>query len=151
WERHWSRKGRLFRSPFTRTETNPYPHSFRPGAPYCGESLVEDLRSIILAHRPTLIIGPHAHDSHIDPWATHNFLVYTVEMLADEGLPRPDLWFYLTHRGEWPSPRGLRPGRRLMPPASLLEVGGEWLSVPLSPRAVEQKKIGLRAYRTQVA
>ncbi|NPV52407.1 MAG: PIG-L family deacetylase [Firmicutes bacterium] len=153
WHEHWSASS-PYLSRFTRTFKSPYFNSYRPDTFYSGEDVVRDLKDIILKVRPTIILTASPVDMHPDHWATYNFTLYTVEYLDQKGLlpaPRPRVLWYLVHRGEWPYPKGFRPGAWLLPPKGLYPAGFNWFLYPLSSRAVVSKGEAIRMYRSQVS
>ena len=151
WSPHWS-PDEPYTSVFTRCSRSPYRNSRTPGAPYCGQALLQDLKEELAAFRPTLVVAPHAYDAHPDHWATHAFVVCAVQECARAGtLPVPRMVSYLIHRGRWPEPKGVAPHLRLLPPRPLAAAVADWVELPLPDWAVERKLRAIRAYRSQVA
>lgn len=150
WYEHWE-ESNPFRSPFTRVTAVPYPTALRFGAPYAGESLVKDLMALFRRLRPTLVIGPHLNDVHIDHWSTHNFVRYALTLLEEAGETPPLYLGYLVHRGNWPAPKGLHRSKPLVPPASMLQGDWRWQWYSLEPEAIACKHEAILRYRTQIA
>lgn len=150
WLDHWS-EDRPFRSPFTKVTRVPYERSLRRGAPYAGEALVEDLLEILFRLSPTLIIGPHLNDAHIDHWSTHNFVRYALALYTLSTSTVPTYLGYLVHRGNWPAPKGLHRNKPLVPPASMIKRGWEWQWYSLDPQSIRQKYEAILLYRSQIA
>ena len=150
WYEHWE-ESNPFRSPFTRVTAVPYPTALRFGAPYAGESLVKDLMALFRRLRPTLVIGPHLNDAHIDHWSTHNFVRYALALLEEAGEVPPLYLGYLVHRGNWPAPKGLHRSKPLVPPASMLQGDWRWLWYSLEPDTIACKHEAILLYRTQIA
>lgn len=150
WYDHWS-EDQPFLSPFTRVRQVPYERSFRKGAPYAGEALVTDLLQIFHRFAPTLIIGPHLNDAHIDHWATHNCVRYALALYAETRPEPPTYLGYLVHRGNWPAPKGLHSNKPLVPPASMIKRGWEWHWYSLEPETIYRKHDAILTYRTQIA
>jgi len=145
WLYHWRD---AYRSPYTRVSASPYPNSARPHAPYTGEALLADLESAIRDFRPTAVYLPHPNDDHSDHWATANFGRAALEHL---GLTdRVAAYAYLVHRGDWPVPQGLHPGRGLAPPSALARLDTLWTEFPLDADGVAAKENALREYRSQM-
>ncbi len=150
WYDHWE-EGNPYQSPFTRVTAVPYPAALRFGAPYAGESLVKDLMALFRRLRPTLVVGPHLNDAHIDHWSTHNFVRYALALLEEAGEMSPLYLGYLVHRGNWPAPKGLHRSKPLVPPASMLRGDWRWLWYGLEPDTIERKHEAILLYRTQIA
>lgn len=153
WETHWDVRS-PYRSRFTGTDRSPYPNSYRPGAPYAGAALAEDLVRLLGQVMPGLIVYPHPGDAHPDHWATHNFVAYAVEVWRQRGAPwakAVEEWTYLVHRGDWPAPKGMHPEANLVPPAPLLVTGEDWFRFDLTPEEVAAKGRALGHHATQTA
>jgi len=158
WNRNWGPE-RPYRSPFTGCARSPYANSYRPGALYCGQSLLEDLRRILREEAPTDVVAPHPGDDHPDHWAGHCFTLAALRTarLRQEGQfgppagGDPRLHTYLVHRGDWPVPQGRRPEARLVPPSALLGLDTRWGTLPLDAGAREAKARALERYRSQMA
>ena len=147
WLYHWD-PGHPFTGPYTRADHNPYQTSLRPGAPYAGRSLLDDLETVIRRFRPTIVITGHPADHHPD----HSTLYcYTVAALHElDLLHRVRLYAYLVHRADkWRSPSG-----RLLDPTSPPdredECNTQWLTLPLDSRAQRLKRAAINDLRTQM-
>jgi LmbE family N-acetylglucosaminyl deacetylase len=137
-----------FTSPYTKEKRNPYLDTFHPGAPYCGQTLTEDLKRIFQQYQPTMLFCPHPNDNHPDHWALY---AYTLGALYESDLQgRADLWVYLVHRGDWPLPQGLHLKRALSPPAALVGLGTRWESLPLEEYGSKRKLAALRQYHSPI-
>jgi LmbE family N-acetylglucosaminyl deacetylase len=162
WNQYW-RPNHPYRSRFTGCSVSPYRDGFRPGAVYCGQTLMGDVEELLRRVRPQWLYLPHPGDDHPDHWATHCFTMAALEELRGE--PRPvigPVWpgqgwdstrvfTYLVHRGDWPVPQGLRRGARLVPPAPLAHLDTQWSSLTLSPTAEREKEAALGSYKSQMA
>lgn len=147
WLNHWEWND-LYTSPTTKADRNPYLDSFRPGAPYAGRALLDDLEAVIKRFHPTVIFAPHPDDNHGDHWALY---CYTLGALYELGLlERVKLELYLVHRGDWPVPQGLHPEKPMAPPAALARLDTRWATLPLSPRLIARKERAVRGYRSQM-
>lgn len=152
WDEHWD-PAHLYRSRFTLLDRSPYPNSFTPGAPFCGRSVVDDLKAIFRQVRPTHVITSHPHDAHSDHWATYCFACYALEELIREGADfaaQVQVLGYLTHRGLWPRPRGYHPLLPMDPPRLYHRLPFPWVSLELPPEVVHQKYWALMAYQSQL-
>jgi LmbE family N-acetylglucosaminyl deacetylase len=162
WGRHWSPNA-PYTSSYTARAASPYRNSFRPHAPYCGESVVRDLEQLLAAERPTHLFLPDPGDDHPDHWATYCFGVAALEALRCRSAERPgqtpvgdwarrvQVRTYLIHRGDWPVPQGLHEEARLVPPASLLHLDTRWNELRLDDQARRQKREAIMRYRSQTA
>lgn len=152
WQSHWT-PDRPYYSPRTGTAASPYSTSLRPGAPYCGQAVLQDLLDLVRRTRPTDIYVTHPNDDHGDHWAAFCFVASALERLRQQrgalALDDVTLYTYLVHRGDWPVPQGLRPARRLVPPAGMDRLDTWWVSLDLAPGEVAQKKRAVLSYRTQ--
>lgn len=151
WSQNWSPLT-PYRSRRTQSLHSPYPLSYQPGVLYCGESLLQNLITLITNLRPTQIYFPHPNDDHIDHWALSCFVTTALIRLKEEKqLPHtPQLYTYLIHRGDWPVPQGLAPQRKLGPPEALLNMDTSWKALLLNPEEVQRKREALQFYRTQI-
>ncbi len=147
WLSHWELSS-PYSSPYTKTDHGPYPNAYRPGRPYSGLALLEDLGAVIAEFRPTLILAPHPLDTHVDHWALYCF---TLAALSQRGLlGSVPLWLYLVH----PSSKWLSPARHLLdptaPPAHADEVKTRWSSFALTEDAARRKREAIEKHATQL-
>ncbi|HLO30458.1 MAG TPA: PIG-L family deacetylase, partial [Anaerolineales bacterium] len=135
---------------YTRAAKDPYPDTYHAGDPYCGNNLLNDLRAIITAYRPDLIIVPHPADQHPDHGAVSNFarLAIALETARDESYV-PEIWGYIVHYGMYPQPRGNYTAQALMPPKRLMGENNQWGRVDLTPSQVMVKYSAIRQYSSQ--
>ncbi len=115
----WGRE-KLYRSRTTDSEYSPYTNSFTTHAPYCGESLMDDIEEILRRVRPTDVYLPHPDDNHPDHYATYCFVSAALQQLDSEGesfARKIREHTYLVHRGDWPTPTGNHPRVRRFPTA----------------------------------
>nr|WP_283809079.1 PIG-L family deacetylase [Tumebacillus amylolyticus] len=126
----------------------PYLNAYHPHAPYCGLSVVNDLRKLLDEYRPTDVLYPDPHDVHRDHWATSAFTQYALTAEADDLKPRE--WNYLIHYPEFPDPRRYRPNAPLTHPSHLTDVGVAWLSLPLSKQVETDKHAAILAHTSQI-
>ena len=151
WLTHWS--GEPWNSATTGKNAVPYLTAHRPNVPYVGSALVSLLMDIYETVRPTQLILPSAFDTHPDHWGTNAFgTLAWAEMAHREAaggkVPR---WGYLVHWPAWPLPLAYRPTMPQEAPERLLKLGEEpWHSEALNPEHVEQKRLALMQYESQV-
>jgi LmbE family N-acetylglucosaminyl deacetylase len=131
----------------------PYSEAWRPAAPYTGEELEGEIRDLLRAARPAVVVYPHPNEAHVDHWALSNFVSAALEDLrrTEPDWTPPEEWFYLVHRGDWPAPKGYRPQDPLLPPASMASGMTTWHERSLTPEQVQKKDQALLAYQSQVS
>ncbi|MGB9775034.1 MAG: PIG-L deacetylase family protein [Anaerolineae bacterium] len=147
WWSHWDTPDR---SPFTHRTRNLYPRAFRFNAPYTGQALLKDLRTLLETFRPDLIVFPHPNDEHPDHRALSVFVRLAVAMEEDRDPDyHPLLLGYLVHYGRFPQPAGRKPSAFLLPPRPL-EPLNEWVQWPLEESDVAAKEAAVEAYPSQL-
>ncbi len=145
WYYHWDQRP-AYRSIMTRVTAVPYKGAYHYGAPYKGEAIEEDMRSILRDFKPTKIFVSHPADHNGDHLA---FYLYLRVALWDEGMEdKVDLYPYLIHYLTWPKPKGFHPEVNLTPP-STLSSDEVWKQFHLSPLQMVTKKKALEAHKTQ--
>jgi LmbE family N-acetylglucosaminyl deacetylase len=145
WSKNWD-ENNLYVSRFTKCNHSPYNNSYKSNAPYCGKSVVEDLENIICSYNPSIIAFPHPNDRHPDHFAAYCMVKY---VLAKNNM-EPDQYLYLIHRGKWPSPFGQFSELFLVPPKKLIDVGTNWVSLPMSDIEKTLKADMLSEYKSQM-
>lgn len=152
WTENWSSLA-PYTSPFTRSHFCRYAQTFSPSALYCGENVLRDVERIIAEYRPTDIFVTHPSDDHCDHAAASAFVTAALLRLQNrETVPKTvRLHHYLIHRGDWPVPRGLHCGDRLVPPRNMLHLDTEWQTVTLTPQQVETKHRSILMHDSQVS
>ncbi len=145
WYYHWHQRP-AYRSIMTRVIAVPYKSAYRFGAPYKGEEIIGDLRSILRDFKPTKIFVSHPADHNGDHLALY---LYLRVALWDEGMDGDvGLYPYLIHYLTWPKPKGFHPEKDLTPPEAL--AGNEvWKQYHLSAPQIETKKKALQAHKSQ--
>lgn len=146
WNRHWGAEP-PHRSMLTRVAAVPYADAFRPGAPYKGEEILADLKTIFRDFRPTHVFVSHPADHHADHRALYLFARVALWELAGE--TGPALHPYLVHFKGWPRPLAFRPDAELAPPGFFGE-RISWQSYALAPGDVETKHRALAAHASEV-
>ncbi|MBS0578964.1 MAG: PIG-L family deacetylase [Proteobacteria bacterium] len=134
-----------YASRYTRTTTVPYADALFPGHPYTGESLAQDLQSVIERVRPTLVLAPSPLDGHDD----HRAAGLAMQSLSARTHAQYTMRYWIVHGGEgWPSPRGLLRGVPLVPAPRAAPLHP--LPFALLPAEEDRKLAAVRAYRTQL-
>jgi len=145
WLDHWG-NAPPFVSMMTRTTQVPYPNALRPGAPYRGQEIVQDLTTLFRAFKPTKIFVSHPADFNVDHRALYCFTQLTLWTLEQE--MHPEVFPYMVHFPRWPIPRGNHPDFPLKPP-TFFDDDIMWHAFGLTPDWIAGKNSALRAHRSQ--
>lgn len=148
WEKYWGYE-QLYTHSLLGTRFSPFQNIFHKNAPYCGESLLEDIKTIIRKYNPSDIFIPSAEDAHPTHWAVNCFYVMALEELGKSGF-HPKVYTYIVHRGKFPNPRGLHLEDELTPPFPLLGIGISWRTLPLPEDLVKKKYEAIKQYKSQL-
>jgi len=132
----------------TRTSSVPYKVSPSYGAPYSGESILADLKKILLDFKPTKVFVSHPADVNVDHKALNLFLEVALLDLGDQ-LSRPKIYPYLIHCVGWPLPRHYHPELPLDPPNKFLNSQIIWNRFDLSPERLNKKHQAILCYKSQ--
>ena len=146
WREHWGDRP-PFLSMLTRSRSVPYPDALRVGAPYKGEEVIQDLKTVLRQFRPTKVFVSHAADHNPDHQALYLFTRVALWDLAKE--MTPDVMPYLVHYPAWPEPRGANPALSNSPPLTL--AAARWQSWELASPRVIVKMNALQKHQTQFA
>ena len=152
WTSHWAASAPVA-SAYTGADRSPYVDSPTPHAPYCGQSLLSDIKRQMLAERPTDIYVTHPSDDHPDHAAASVFVRTALEQLRAAGVPwarSARLHYYLVHRGDWPTPQGLHEDAALLPPGQMSVLDTHWAALPLTKRDTQKKYAAIKRYHSQV-
>lgn len=145
WSQYWDNN-----KPRTSGGTNvacaPYSTVYKPGAPYTGQTLVNELSEIIEDFKPTDIYYPLADDIHPDHWAVSNFVRYTITAMNLDVREH----MFLVHHPQWPVPWMAEKNRTMLPPVDMRYSNTEWQSFDLAPKEVDLKQVAIKQYRTQI-
>lgn len=146
--RHWGANV-PYRDLLTRIAAVPYPVCLSPGAPYTAESILNDLKRVILDFKPTQIFVSSPLDSNGDHVSLYVFLRLALWDLESR-IPDPEIYPYLVHYRGWPRPLGYHPDLELTPPSQLNNSVLSWEGLNLEPQEVEQKWRALSFYQSQL-
>ena len=145
--RYWQ-ASKPFRSLLTRISSVPYAESLSFGSPYSGESILKDLKDVILDYRPERIFVSHPADVNVDHKSLYLFLQVALADIKDK-IPYPKVHPYLVHHSGWPLPRHYHPELGLNPPKSFLDSQINWVKYDLSPEELNQKHQAVLCYKSQ--
>jgi LmbE family N-acetylglucosaminyl deacetylase len=144
---HW-RDEPAFRSLLTKASSVPYKENFSYGRPYKGESVLEDLKSIIKKYKPNKIFVSHPADTNGDHRALYLFLQIALSDLNKE-LVWPKIYPYLIHCIGWPLPRHYHPELSLSAPKKFTDSVIKWSRYLLSPQQLDEKYKAILVYKSQ--
>jgi LmbE family N-acetylglucosaminyl deacetylase len=142
-----------YRSPYTHWDRSPYALTLHPESRYCGADVLTDVTALLRRERPRVVILHHPEDTHPDHWAAGAFVTFALESLAVHGEPwarTAQVFHFMVHRGQWPTPQADAPDLPLGPPAVLGLMHPEWWrEFSLSPSDEDAKGKAIQEYRTQ--
>ncbi|MGW8225188.1 MAG: PIG-L deacetylase family protein [Anaerolineales bacterium] len=144
-EQHWG-DSEPYQALLSGQDSVIYTFTQTPNAPFKGESIVADLKQVISDFQPTKIFTSHPGDVHPDHQTLPLFLQVALWELEDQLAPQ--VYYFITHYGRWPQPRGYQPEQPLEPP-SQYDVGNRWYILPISTGERENKLQALQAHKTQ--
>lgn len=146
--RYWG-ETKPYRSMFPRQTKVVYPEAMSPGVPYVGESILKDLKRIILDFKPTKIFVSHPADHNQDHQSLYLFL--RLALWEDAGqTPQPEIFPYLIHVVGWPKPRGFHPEIELTPPEGLEDNNISWQKLALTDEEIKKKQNAVSFYKSQI-
>lgn len=146
WTRHW-RDTPPYRSASSRQSSVPYEDALSPGAAFSGESVLEDLETVLRDFRPTLVVVPHPADHNPDHRALHLFTQIALWNLEPEEFS-PRLLAYPLHFTQWPDPRLFQPLRPAFAPYFLRDAA-DWSEFELAPFQVSNKLAAIQRHASQ--
>lgn len=129
WSQYWD-NGRPRVSGGIHVAYAPYDTVYKPGIPYTGQNLVNELTEIIKDFKPTDIYYPLADDMHPDHWAVSNFVRYTITAVNINVREH----MFLVHHPQWPVPWMAEKNRPMLPPVDMKDSNTEWQSFDLTPK-----------------
>ena len=146
--RDYWRTNKPFKSLLTRVTSVPYKNNLSYGAPYVGESILNDVKNVLLEFKPNKIFVSHPADVNGDHKAAYLFLQVALADLRKD-LRRPGVYPYPVHFVRWPLPRHYHPALNLDPPAQLTHADIAWYKLKLSAKELDRKHKAILAYRSQ--
>ncbi|MFA5090564.1 MAG: PIG-L family deacetylase [Candidatus Omnitrophota bacterium] len=145
--RHWG-ESKPYKSMLTRISAVPYKKNLSYNAPYKGESVLSDLKGILLAYRPNKIFVSHPADTNVDHKALYLFLQVALRDLASENM-RVRVYPYLIHCLDWPLPRHYHPELTLNLPRQFGDSSIKWRKLDLTSEQLDKKYQAILCYRSQ--
>ncbi|MCX5704838.1 MAG: PIG-L family deacetylase [Candidatus Omnitrophica bacterium] len=147
--RYWE-TDRPYKTILTRISKVPYKNNLSFGAPYVGESILNDLKKVFTSYKPNKIFVSHPADVNGDHRALYLFLKVALLDLAKDG-SKPAVYPYLVHCVGWPLPRHYHPELELTPAGKFLESDLDWSSLSLTKDRVENKYKAILMHKSQTA
>lgn len=144
---YW-RTQRPFRDRLTRISNVPYKNNPSYGAPYYGESILNDLVSQVLDYQPDKIFVSHPFDVNVDHKSLYLFLQVVLSDLEGK-IPSPKVYPYLVHCVGWPKPRHYHPELELYPPDKFIDSKINWQRFNLSFKQLDKKHQSILFYNSQ--
>ncbi|PJC48591.1 MAG: hypothetical protein CO035_02710 [Candidatus Omnitrophica bacterium CG_4_9_14_0_2_um_filter_42_8] len=138
-----------YKSLFARVSKVSYPEALSMNAPYVGDSILKDIKKIILDFKPTKIFVSHPADVNRDHRALYLFLQVALWDL-EGNIESPEIFPYIVHIVRWPIPRGYHPELELKAPDSLANVGIEWLKLELTEEEIKIKRNTISFHKSQI-
>jgi LmbE family N-acetylglucosaminyl deacetylase len=135
--------GAVVRARGTRERAVPYSDAMSPGSDYTLDNMVLDLKRVIEAVSPTMVIAPVPFDHHDDHAATAEI----TDLALDELRLHPRRLGYLVHSGRMATKFMNTPSRALLPPSRMKSFS--WATYPLSLHVQALKTTVLMTYRSQ--
>ncbi len=145
---YWGATTTPYKSIFTRVRKVPYDQSMSAGAPYVGESILRDLKKILLDFKPTRIFVSHPMDNNQDHRAFYLFLKVALWDLGSK-ISTPEIYPYLIHEARWPLPRGFHPELNLLPSEQVKSSDVRWFDYDLTPAQIEKKRQTIAFFKSQ--
>jgi LmbE family N-acetylglucosaminyl deacetylase len=136
------------KSSLTRISSVPYKDSLSFGAPYTGESILGDIKKVILSTRPNKIFVSHPADVNADHKSLYLFLQVALSDL-NKAILQPKIYPYLIHCVAWPMPRRYHPELNLEPPQKFLDASIGWVKFKLTQDQLDKKHKAILCYKSQ--
>lgn len=146
--KYWSNV-RPYKSLLTRVSNVPYSECLSYAAPYVGESIIKDLKTVIYDFKPTKIFVSHPVDTNRDHRALYLFLQIALWDLEGK-IVRPEIYPYLIHVVGWPKPRGYHSELGLLPPKKLKDSEISWHKLELTEEEIKAKYNAISFYKSQI-
>ncbi|MDP2044384.1 MAG: PIG-L family deacetylase [Candidatus Omnitrophota bacterium] len=144
---YWQSK-KPFRDLLTRISSVPYKDNPSYGAPYQGESILNDLVKQIQYYKPDKIFVSHPADVNVDHKSLYLFLQIALSDLEGQ-IPKPKVYAYLVHCVGWPKPRHYHPELELYPPDKFRTSRINWVRSDLSFGELDKKYQATLFYKSQ--
>lgn len=145
WDKKWPAVSML-----TRIGHVPYKNALSPGAPYIGESILNDLKQVLIDFKPTKIFVSSPYDTNPDHRSLYVFATVALFDLKDKQ-GAPAVYAYLVHKLGWPKVKKYLPSFELDPPSDFVNEDTSWRKVYLESEEVVNKRKALAFYKSQLS
>ena len=139
---------RPYQSMLTHISNVPYKTNLSFNAPYIGDSILNDIKNVLIIYKPNKIFVSHPADVNVDHKSLYLFLQVALADLEGQ-IPNPKVYPYLIHCLGWPSPRHYHPELSLEPPKKFINDQINWLKFDLTDKQLEMKHQAILSYRSQ--
>ncbi len=147
--KYWGSNTKPFKNFLTRVSRVPYAECLSANAPYIGESILSDLKRIIVEFKPTKVFVSHPVDTNRDHRALYLFLKIALWDLG-ESIKQPQIFPYIIHVVGWPRPRGYHPDLELTSPEALNHNEISWQRLELTDEEVKRKHDTISFFKSQI-
>jgi LmbE family N-acetylglucosaminyl deacetylase len=132
----------------TQIKRVPYEDAPSFGAPYVGQSILKDLKRILIAFNPTKIFVSSPQDTNPDHRSLYVYL--KIALLDLEKELNPKVYTYLVHKPGWPQIRGYRPDSALDKPLGFdNKIVCE--NISFTPEEIQKKYNVITLYKSQLS
>jgi len=146
-QKYWQ-GSKPYKSILTRISRVPYKENLSFGAPYVGESILKDLKAVLLAYRPNKVFVSHPIDVNGDHRVFSLFLQVALADLRGI-LPEVAVYDYLIHWKGWPLPRRYHPELPIFAPSQFKGTQAVWFIHNLSRHDLEKKYKAILCSKSQ--
>ena len=143
---YWQTK-KPYWSLLTRISKVAYSEALSPVAPYVGESILKDIKTVLDNFKPTKIFVNHPADTNRDHQSLYLFTRLALWDLEGK-IPPPEVYPYIIHVIGWPKPRGHHLNLYLSPPDSLAGISGKQLVLGEEEPKVKEKMVDF--FKTEI-
>ena len=144
---YWG-NSRPYKNMLTHISSVPYKTNLSFNAPYVGDSILNDLKNVLITYNPDKIFVSHPADVNVDHKSLYLFLQVALADLENQ-IPHPKVYPYLVHCLGWPSPRHYHPELGLEPPQKFINEQINWRKFGLTDKQLEMKRQAILSYRSQ--
>ncbi|MFA6282038.1 MAG: PIG-L family deacetylase [Candidatus Omnitrophota bacterium] len=145
WDKKWPAESIL-----THIKKVPYKNALSFGAPYIGESIINDIKSVLSSFKPTIVYMSSPKDTNPDHRSLYVFVNTVLLDLKDKFAPK-EQYSYLVHKAGWPKVKKYLPTFELNPPEEFITADVVWDKVSLDIAEVDNKQKALRRYKSQLS
>ncbi|NYE58578.1 PIG-L deacetylase family protein [Carboxydothermus ferrireducens] len=129
-----------FTSPDTGFNAQSYPESYKPGQPFTGKNLIENLEEIVKKEQPDIVVFPSVLDNHPD----HSFGGFATSVALRKIGYQGKTYTYLVHSYFWPNY-----GKQFKLPRVLTDNKLKFTVISLNDFEHAKKAQALALYRSQ--